>query len=210
MRFTEQQNLPCLDGTDMAAVALYMQCFAEQVEGALSDASDEYTSFLNPPVAIWSNTATGSITDGQFFGFSNVVSNNWPGGPPSATQPTLPNLRGWYYIGANVNLIDLTAPIANRYRAVILTATQTAGVTGSPTIGQFQDTTYESATANGENLLPAGTVFFASGTFTSPNPVNLTLQYRSDDGANAVDTTQTPPIRLWVVYLGETPQIGVA
>lgn len=210
MRFTSQQNLPCLEGTDMAAVALYMQCFAEQVESTLVADSDAYTSFLNPPVAVWTSTVTQTtLVDRDFFTFNSVTSNNWPT-VPSATAPTLPNVRGWYYIGANVNIVDLTAPVANAYRGIILTATQNVAVVGDPVLGQFTDTVPESATTNGENLLVAGTVFFASGDFTAPSPVDLTLQFRtSTSPVDPLVTTLTPAIRLWVVYLGDTPEIGV-
>lgn len=209
MNFTTGFNLPCPEGTDMAAVALYMQCLAEQVEGSLGEQSDAFTTFLNPPVAFWSNTATQTgMVSRDLFTFNTVASNNWPT-VPSSTSPALPNLRGWWYIGANVNIIDNSAPIANRYRAIILTATQNAGITSEPVLTTLIDTVQESATAGGENPLVAGTLFFASGDFSAPAPVDLALQYRTDDlPANTQDTTLTPPIRLWAVFLGDTPQIG--
>lgn len=210
MRFTSRQDLPCLEGTDMAAVALYMQCLAEQVESTLVADSAAYTSFLNPPVAVWTNTVNqATLADRDFFTFNTVSSNNWPT-VPSATAPSLPNVRGWYYIGANANIVDPTAPVANEYRAIVLTATQNAGITGDPVIGSFTSTELESATTNGENILVAGTVFFASGDFSDPDPVDLELQYRTSTSVlDPATTTQTPAIRLWVVYLGDTPEIGV-
>ena len=124
-----------------------------------------------------------------------------------ATAPALPNLRGWYYIGANANLVDAPA-VADQSRILVLTATQNVGIIGDPVIGQFQDTVFESNTG-GENVLPAGTVFFAGGDFTAPSPVDLVLTYRTSGGAvNPVDVTITPAARLWVVYLGDTPEIG--
>lgn len=211
MRYTASQNLLCPDGTDMAAVALYMQCLAEQVEAELVEASSSFTSFLDAPVAIWSNSSNQNLVDATFLTFNNVTSNNWPT-TPVATSPSLPNLRGWYYIGANANILD-APPVADQDRSLILSANQNTGVIfGDGVLAQFQDTILDSATTNGENVLPAGTVFFAGGDFTAPNPVDLTLQYRSGIGGvvNPVDTTQTPAVRLWVIYLGDTPQIGVA
>lgn len=209
MRYTANQNLPCPDGTDMAAVALYMQCLAEQIEGELVEATTAYTTFLNPPVAIWTTSSPQVLTDATFLTFTQVTSNNWPT-VPDPTSPSLPNLRGWYYIGANANMVDGT-PAANDDRSLILSAYQNTGiVSGDGELARFQDTTLESNTTNGENVLPAGTVFFAGGDFTSPSPVDLTLQFRQGVGlANPVTTTLTPAVRLWVVYLGDTPQIGV-
>lgn len=211
MRFTANQNLPCPDGTDMAAVALYMQCLAEQVEAELVADSAAFSSFLDAPVAIWSNSVNQNLVDGTFLIFDNVTSNNWPT-VPVGSSPSLPNLRGWYYIGANANIVD-TPPVADQDRSLILSANQNTGVvSGDGVLAQFQDTILDSFTTAGENVLPAGTVFFAGGDFTAPNPVDLTLQYRSGIGGvvNPVDTSQTPAVRLWVIYLGDTPQIGVA
>lgn len=195
----------------MAAVALYMQCFAEQVEATLVADTDAYTSFLNPPVAFWTNTVNqATLVDRDFFTFNTVTSNNWPT-VPSATAPSLPNLRGWYYIGANANIVDPTAPSTAEWRAIVLTATQNAGIIGDPVLGSFTSTEPESATTNGENVLVAGTVFFASGDFSDPDPVDLALQYRTNTSTlDPATTTQTPAIRLWAVYLGDTPEIGVA
>lgn len=206
MRFTSQQNLPCLDSTDMAAVALYMQCFAQQVEDTLTERSEEFTSFLNPPVAVWRATGPQVMSDGDYVAFNTVDSANWPT-VPSLTNPHLPNLRGWYYIGASVTLVDAPAAVDQAYH-LTLTATQNTGIIGDPVIGLFTDLVFESNTG-GENPLAAGTVFFAGGEFTAPAPVDLTWRYRTNTPANTVPTTLTPAARLWVVYLGDTPQIGV-
>lgn len=206
MRFTTQQNLPCPEGSDMAAVALYMQCLAEQVEDTLVTQSASFTSFLDAPVAIWT-AGTQTLSSTQDVAFTAVTSNNWPT-VPVASAPSLPNLRGWYYIGANVNLVDAT-PAVDQDRALVLSAIQNTGViSGSGTLAQFEDIVLESNTG-GENVLPAGTVFFAGGDFTSPNPVDLYLTYFQGVGlGNTVDVSATPQARLWVVYLGDTPQIG--
>ena len=210
MRYTAIQNLPCPDDTDMAAVALYMQCLAEQIEAELLEASTSFTGFLDAPVAIWTTGSPQALIDQTFLTFSSVTSNNWPT-VPVASAPALPNLRGWYYIGANANILDNPA-VADQDRSLILRATQNTGVIfGDGALAAFQDTVLDSNTTAGENVLPAGTVFFAGGDFTAPNPVDLTLQYRSGVGpANVVDTTLTPAVRLWVIYLGDTPQIGAA
>lgn len=210
MKFTPQQNLPCLDGTDMSAVALYMQCFAEQVESSLVSVTDEYNSFMRAPVAIWTIPNQTGLVTGQFISFTSatVTSLNWPTTPLGNT-PALPNLRGWYYIGCNGNLTDPT-PAAGQSRSLVLQAIQNTGIiSGDGILGQFQDTTLESLTGNGENVLPAGTVFFPGGDFTSPNPVDLSIQFFGTGVANNPNLTLTPQARLWVVYLGDTPQIGV-
>lgn len=207
MRFTSTQQLPCPEGSDMAAVALYMQCFAEQVESTLTEQSAEFATFLNPPVAVWRATAPQVLNDGDFITFGAVDYDNWPT-VPSSTSPSLPNVRGWYYIGANVTLVDAPA-VVNQMYMILLTATQNTGIVGDPVIAQFQDTVFESNTG-GENPLVAGTVFFASGEYTNPSPVDLTLRYRTSSLVNPVPTTLTPASRLWVAYLGDTPQIGVS
>lgn len=208
MKFTSQQNLPCLDGTDMSAVALYMKCFAEQVEASLVETTDEFNSFLRAPAAIWAINNQTLVTEGQVI-FAGATSINWPTVPVFG-NPALPNLRGWYYIGANVFLTDPT-PTVNTDRSITLSATQTAGIiSGNGVLAQFQDTSLETNTG-GEVVLPAGTVFFAGGDFTAPNPVSLALTYRQGIGGvlNSVDIPVNPPSQLWIVYLGDTPQIGV-
>lgn len=206
MNFTAIQNLPCPEGTDMAGVALYMQCLAEQIEATLQGQADQFTTFLTPPVAVWTRSTPQTLVDGDQLAFSSVTSAHWPVAP-SPTSPSLPNLRGWYYIGADVNIVDAPAAV-DQSRVLVLFAEQNVGIIGDPTLATFVDTVFESNTG-GENLLVAGTVFFASGDFTATAPVDLSLYYRTSGGAgNPVDTTLTPAIRLWVVYLGDTPEIG--
>jgi hypothetical protein len=194
----------------MSAVALYMQCFAEQVEDSLVSATDEYNSFLRAPAAIWTIPAQGPLADGTLLSFaaSSVTSINWPT-TPVATAPSLPNLRGWYYIGCNANLVD-ASPAVGQPRSLIVYAQQNTGIiSGDGRLGAFQDTTLETNTG-GENVLPAGTVFFAGGDFTSPNPVDLRIQWLgSGFVGNNPSVSTSPPGRLWAVYLGDTPQIGV-
>jgi hypothetical protein len=206
MRFTTQQELPCPDDTDMAAVALYMQCLAEQVETTLDAQADEFNAFLRVPTAVWQATSTQLIDAGSYINFTTVTSDYWPT-TPSPTAPSLPNLRGWYYIGFGTSLTD-ASPVVDQMLQITLYAAQNVGIVGDPILGRFTDTVWQSNTG-GENPLVAGTVFFPGGDFTSPAPVDLSVQFFTQTLASPINTGLVPNPRLFVVYLGDTPEIGV-
>lgn len=213
MEFTSQQNLPCLDDDDVSAIALYMKCLADQVDATLTRQFDELTAFLAAPAAAWIATAAQSIstavnTSGTTLTFASPAawSANWPGGPPAS--PSLPNLRGWYYISCNVNLLA-AAPTLNSTRTMTLKAVSLTDVGPNVTLGTFVDKVYESNTGNGENLLAAGTVYFPGVNTAAVNPTTLSAVVLPSGQAGALNTTLTPPATMWAFYLGDTPQIEV-
>jgi hypothetical protein len=208
MQFTDLQNLPCLEGSDYAAVALYMQCLAEQIDTTLTGQSQEFTSMLMRPAAAWVQTGTqieiptgGMLTPGPVS-----YQINWPTVMPAATAPRLANRRGWWYVGASVNLTPAGGSTLNAFFRIRMRVT--AGNMSLANLADISDLIYNSNTTNGENLQTATTVFYPGSVSTdsAANPL-VTVEVTHSNSSN-LNTTLTPPFTVWVAYLGDTPQIG--
>lgn len=207
MIFTSGYNLPCLGGEDYAAYALYMQCLGEQLDAEFTRIQDGFESFLQRPAAIWTEAApTTAIPPNTFWPIGNgwnVTAVNWPTTVPSS--PNLPALRGWWYIGACVNLALSGASTGNSQRLARLTADPLDSAIDAAV---FFDNTYESGTTNGENLTIAGTFRNVSES-TSIAAISLDLDVFHGNTASDLMTTSTPATRVWAFFLGEQPELEV-
>lgn len=207
MRFTDAFKLPCLDGSDYAAYALYMQCLGEQVDTILGDQLDAFTEFQMRPSALWTASATHTAFNGSpLTNFVLTFSTNWPGGVPPVS-PTLGNLRGWWQVGANVNLISSGAVTLNTYRRLDLEVNPPIGAPGFPADKVFTDNSWESNTGNGENLLSSGTVYTTGSDSTSPLAGGFLVARTFNNNAVNLVTTLTPPATIWATYIGDSPEI---
>lgn len=207
MEFTDIQKLPCLDGEDYAAFALYMQCLANQLDDTLTAQTDELNDFLTRPAAGWTQTAVQSgILDGSPLSTNTVEwQANWPTVLPVASSPQLANRRGWWYVGACANLIPSGVTTANA-RLEMRMRISGGGFVAAP-LGIFSDVTYMSGAGDGENLVTAGTVFWGGtdspSSFANPT-VNIDIFHAN---ASSLTTSLTPAPRVWVAFLGDTPEI---
>lgn len=208
MQFTELQNLPCLDGEDYGAHALYMQCLATQLDDILTAQSDGFADFLHRPAAAWEATvAQTDISTGLLVGPGPVAwQANWPVPLPVGSPPRLANVRGWWYVGANINLVPFGATTADAFVRIQMRVS--GGGLALPDLADVSDLVYMSGTAGGENLSVATTVFYAGtqATGTSTNP-QITVEL-THANASGLSTTLTPPFTVWVFYLGNTPEIA--
>lgn len=212
MIFTDEQNLPCLEGTDYADYALYMKCLAEQLDVQIGAEYNSFTGFIDRPTGLWTAGAVQSLPNsGQIilFDFSGPsASANWPDTFPGI--PTLGNLRGWWHIGCNVNAIATGAVTANTFRKLelVYTPPADAGINFGPV--SFIELVYESNTGNGENLCASGTVYCPGSLSTLPGADGgsfLGFFSNGNTGSN-LTTTLTPPVAFWATFLGDTPVIG--
>lgn len=116
MRFTAEQNLPCLTGDDYAAYATYMQCLAEQLDDLFTEKNNALLSVRNTYAGVWRNTAALVSDGGGNWSFtpSNVANLFWndPNNPTSTGTGALsdpvrflfPGMvpGGLYQIGATI------------------------------------------------------------------------------------------------------------
>lgn len=209
MKFTQIQKLPCLEGEDYAAYALYMQCLANQLDDTFTAQSDEFSGFLRRAAAAWVATSTQIEIPTGFLLTPGPVSwqANWPVALAPGQPPRLGNLRGWWYVGVSVNLTPAGGTTADAFLRIRMTITQ--GGIGTGFLADVSDLVYMSATTNGENLMVASTVFYGGTTTaaTTANPlINVEMTHNNSSNIN---TTLTPPFTVWVFYLGNTPEIAV-
>lgn len=209
MEFTTNYNLPCLDDSDYAAYALYMQCLAESLDNKLQEQYDAMDTFLRHPSAVWTRTTTQTgipnslaLTDQQILFISEVEAvYNWP----YLLLPNIPPLRGWWHVGLTVNLQASGVVNADTIRQLYLRGDAVVNNDGLVVTDYVEmvDQVWESNSGNGENLTVSGTVF-------QPGFDNISLQgfCVHQNTSSTLTMTTTPQPRLWVTYIGDTPEIA--
>lgn len=216
MEYTDVYNLPCLGEDDYPAVALHMQNLAELIEAELIAQQAALDAFLEVGSVVWTNTAVQviplSVTPGLPDVFERLDFNTISAGSglvqPVTNQPTLPPMRGWFYIGCSVNVQAVGATTANS-RRILRVQASTLGVDsfGSPNPGSeildvFDSQILTSSTAGGDYLLTGGTVYSDGlGTYRAD------ALFFHDNTASALTTTLAPAIRLFIYFLGDSPDI---
>lgn len=207
MNFTENYRLPCLDGNDYAAYAIYMQCLAETLDTKFQEQFDSLYSFLQPPASVWTRTTTQAginFPDPQLlFIFETESQLNWPF--PLTTTPNIPALRGWWHVGLTGNFIASGGINVDSYRRIFLRGDAVINESGATTVDyvNLEDQVWESNTGNGENLTVQGTVFQPGF-----DEIILTPYMSHGNITSTLTMTITPQPRLWAVYLGDTPEIA--
>lgn len=216
MEYTDIYNLPCLGNEDYPALALHMENLALLIEAELVRQQDALNDFLDIGSVVWTNTAVQGIMLGATVGlpdlYERLTFSNISAGSgltqAFATQPSLPPLRGWYYVGCAVNVQPTGATTALSRRLLRVWVT-TLGVDafgnlnpGSELLGEFLSEVITSATSGGDYLLTGGTVFSDGlGTYRAD------AMFFHDNTASSLTTTLAPAIRLFIYYLGDSPDI---
>lgn len=211
MRFTTNHDIPCLENEDYAGFALYMQCLAEQVEARVVADQAAVTTFLERPVAIWTETtvlAAGSSTTGPLS--APTTTYRWT---PGVNNGTL-NIRGFWHIGVYSNALS-SAPVVNNHRTAMLYVWQPEAtfqdinaLDTDAAAAVLQDATWESNTGNGEDLLSSMVVYNPGTTLRTETEIGMQFVFGlATEAAGVEDVTFTSTI--WAAFLGDTPTIGL-
>jgi len=203
MQFTDSHLVPCLSDEDPAAVALYMKCLGEKIDSDLQDRLVISRAFRHRPVSVWeATTATVSSPGTSSINATTFFRYNWP---LATTAPRIPNIRGWWSVGANLHVTATGAVTADSRRILRLRVEHVAFSTSR--YATFTDKEWESNSANGENLLAQGSFFFP-GIDGAESIEGAVLRYACESG-NASDLAVDPLLsHMWAYYLGDTPQIA--
>jgi hypothetical protein len=204
MLSTDVFGYPCIGEEDYAGVPIFMKSLAERIESTLSGQQAALDSFMDTGSAIWAATATQTFPDG----FTTTVNSiNTQIGGAGLAQPvtgvaSLPPLRGWYYFGGNLTAIPLGAltPASIRVFSVVVTTlglipgTQQLAIATTRVIGK--------GAPPGDAMWCDGTVFH-DGLSTAI--VEATVYH--DQAAVDIQSTLTPAPRIFIAYLGDSPDI---
>lgn len=206
MKFSPNLNLPCLDVEDYAAYALYLQCLATQLDDKFQEQFEAIDAFLRPPASVWTRTTTqtglGTPDPQVLFIFEIETQVNWPF--LLTTNPNIPNIRGWWHVGLTGNFIASGGVTNDSERQLALRGDAVINELGTVTVDYVNllEEVHESNTGNGENLTVQGTVF-------QPGFDEIILRgyLTNANVASSLTMTTTPQPRLWVTFLGDTPEI---
>lgn len=211
MKFTDNHNIPCLENEDYAGFALYMQCLAEQVEARVVADQVAVATFLERPVAIWTDStvlAAGSATTGPLGAPS--TSYRWT---PGVNNGTL-NLRGWWHIGMYIHCLS-SAPVANNHRTGQLYVWQPDApqddinsLNADAAAAVLQDVTWESNTGDGEDLLSSLLVYNPGTLLRTGSEIGMSFVYGIATEASGVENV-TFSATIWAAFMGDTPEIEV-
>lgn len=122
MDITDILHLPCPDGTDQAAQALYLQRLAERLEAEFIARQARVDAVVNQPAACFKNTTAISAfgTTGQaqvsMLTPGNVVYANYPGASLPAFPPGPFPTPGIYHMGISVFFQEVGAVTTGSYR----------------------------------------------------------------------------------------------
>lgn len=219
MRFTSEQNLPCLDGDDYAAYALYMQCLAQALDDRFTEKNDALNSVRNNYAAIWSNTG-GTITSdgGGSFNLSptGLQSLFWndpvnppftgtgaPGDPVRFQFPGMVS-GGLYQVGITTFMNQGVTANSLRHLVGEVYLQTDAGITITTAISSAT----EESLSGGEGLFGSfQTTLSPIGNPGNPGvPVGFTFS-ASEDDANSI----VIPLRAciaYAVFIGSNTLIG--
>lgn len=204
-------QIPCLDPTDYAAYALYMQCVANQMEDELVANRDAALSVLQRPVRVW--RATQVQTEGSASGFSPdavVYSYHYPAIFGNTTFSTL-NLRGWWRIGGLWRCTSNTPVVGNARMFSIATFPASETVRGQESnnwVARAQDITWETNTTGGESLYAQYDVYNPGDPAQPISATSMRTEISVGvefTGSESVTFNGT----LWALYLGDTPSISI-
>lgn len=204
MQTTDVFGYPCIGEEDYAGVPVFMKSLAEQIEETLSGQQAALDSFLDTGSAIWAASAVQTFPDGFTTTVNSIDTQIGGAGLPQLIPgvATLPPLRGWYYFGGNITTVPLGAltPASIRVFSVVVTTlglipgTQQLGIASTRVIGK--------GTPPGDAMWCDNTVFH-DGLSTAV--VEATVYH--DQAAVDIQSTLTPAPRIFIAYLGDSPDI---
>lgn len=204
MEATDVFGFSCIGEEDYAGVPIYMKSLAEQIEATLSEQQDAMESFLDIGSAIWQASANQVFPDGFTTTMTNINTQVGGAGLDQLVPgvPSLPPLRGWYYIGGNITLTPVGALSVGSIRRFQVVASTLGLIPGTQTIGEAGTRSVGIVAPPGDAMACATTVFH-DGLSTAIVEGRVYHNQTFDD----LTTTLTPPPRIFIAYLGNAPDI---
>lgn len=210
-------GLPCPDGTDAAAVALYLQRLAEAVEAKLLDQRTRIRAAARTPVAVWrSYNTVGPISNSGFANFSidtpGLAFANYgvqfvPGGPlfpPAIGQGNRTfSEPGTWQVGIAVKTSETGAVNAATGRKIQMVLYQQTPAAGNVIRARMDREMVTSANANEWATW--------TGTFTVGDDVAnwyMAMLFTHTNAGSTVQITAGDLI-MWAVKLSSADQIEV-
>lgn len=204
-------DIPCLDPTDYAAYALYMQCVANQIEDELVVNQDAALTVLERPVRVW--RALQTQTEGSASGFSPaavVFSYHYPATFDNTTFSTL-NLKGWWRIGGLWRCTSNTPVVGNArmFSMAVFPAGETVrGQESNNWVARVQDITWETNTTGGESLYAQVDVYNPGDPAVPVGGTSMRTELSVGVEFTGSETVTFTGL-LWAIYLGDTPSISI-
>jgi len=122
MDITDTLHLPCPDGTDQAAQALYLQRLAERLESEFLARQARIDATVEQPAACFKSTTaisafgTSGTAQISFLSPANVVHANYPTPTFGQFPPGPFPMAGIYHVGVSVFFQEVGAVTAGSYR----------------------------------------------------------------------------------------------
>lgn len=205
MIFTEQ-GLACPDGQDYAALALYMQRTAFDIEAKLIAAQAGFDAFLGRPTDIWQNNSPQPGFVNNNVGFVNFINatnvfRNFIGG--STNDISVPQLNGAFMAGVHIVCNPVGAVNVGTFRDLGIQVNQQDPQTATTVLGTWLTRGWESGT--GGEVLTATCVFRQEVTELTDTDIVFLFNH----GNTGSTITIGNPAYAWVTYLGSEEQIEV-
>lgn len=212
MSTTPRFGLPCPEGTDYAAIALYLQRLAEAAEAKILDERAMVDNFVRQPVGIWQNafniTASSGATvsnisvDSPVFVNARAAARTVQGFSGFGALFTEP---GVYHVGWNVSMTELTTVTTNTPRTINFTIRQLDGSGADIVLADL------SRRVNASSVV---TERFGSDGLVVVNElvrpqINARIEFTNGDPSGSVRISP-PNFKCWYRRIGSTTQIEVA
>lgn len=196
MRSFGTHGLACLDDTDPAAVALYLQAEAERADALMASLYDGFNFSYRAPTGIWRQVGNVAGVTVLTLGFG--VNLFWNSANPQyqpvtgGALPALPgNLPGSYQIGVMVSTTPAGVATGSQHEVLVSVQDNLGNFYGSQT-----DATSETGTG-GEFLTVAYVVNIPPTAPNVPRYISATWN-ETASGTNTINSTSF----CWATYLG--------
>lgn len=209
-------GLFCLEDENMAAIQLYMQCLATQIDTVLADQEADLDTALTRPTVIVTSAANQTTTfpngsDGNVF--DTIFFNN--AGTMFSLQVTPPNIdlvigsplgtpnpteypTGLWMIGATARMNTAGAANAFGARRLILTVLDDLGTPSPQTVQVWSDTTFFGGTT--DSVCVKGPVILRG--LNGRNAVRIRHLFQYADLLATGNVTVLAGAMLWATYIG--------
>lgn len=220
-------GLDCPDSQDYAALALYMQCFADTVDAQLQAHLDLAQGFLDAPTIMCRNTVNKSVAASTtaFDVFTTETFNNSTfmdlvidpigvapvflprnyiriGSAPGVT-PVVPYPRGLYMVGAYTAQTAAGAVTAYSERTLAITVSDETLPSTNQILFFADDVTFDTNTGGNERQIVKFPI-----ELTGENGVIVGTYSQNTNVASAVDVLANS--LFWVTYVGPSDLVEVA
>jgi hypothetical protein len=212
-------GLACLDATDWADYARYMQCQAQTIDTVLADQMALLAASLDRPTIVVGASANRTFATGtsvgNFFDTVLFVNNTFMNltsvgletfvniGSPLGQPVVEAYQRGMYLIGGFTSM-DATGAVTGFSQRILTVSAIDDSITGAPQVGTFTD--------NNPDANTAITAIGCSGAFTvvlrGINAVRIRHALSHTNAASTVTAIAANSL-LWVTYLGPNELVEV-